>query len=243
MRTALDPKFISLTWRLESGPTIRTLAPCCLPQIAPYETEQIHGAVWFGHIVVATGRRTVQSHRGASVLPRPFDPRCAIRLRCQRYRVRPAVQAVLAARLRDRSPPTQSRRFHHQVIRARTFERELDRLLELEPTNADGRHLRDGSIVDARDKLLDFLTRRDVEPTNKASERSRRPSEIFRKVTNGFRSDWVRRSTLIYAPLSQPAASTAGAHSPRSAPLSQVGPSLPPRESRVVRGQQLPRSY
>jgi transposase len=73
---------------------------------------------------------------------------------------------------------------------ARTLEHELDRLLELKPTNADGRHLRDAIIVDARDKLLVFLTRRDVEPTNNASERSLRPSVIFRKVTNGFRSDW-----------------------------------------------------
>ena len=72
---------------------------------------------------------------------------------------------------------------------ARTLERELDRLLELEPTNADGRHLRDAIIVDARDKLLVFLTRRDVEPTNNASERALRPSVIFRRVTNGFRSD------------------------------------------------------
>ncbi|HET9688276.1 MAG TPA: IS66 family transposase [Pseudolabrys sp.] len=73
---------------------------------------------------------------------------------------------------------------------ARTLERELNRLLELEPTNADGRHLRDAMIVDGRDKLLVFLTRRDVEPTNNASERSLRPSVIFRRVTNGFRSDW-----------------------------------------------------
>jgi transposase len=73
---------------------------------------------------------------------------------------------------------------------ARTLERELDSLLELEPTNVDGRHLRDAIIVDARDKLLVFLTRRDVEPTNNGSERSLRPSVIFRRVTNGFRSDW-----------------------------------------------------
>ena len=73
---------------------------------------------------------------------------------------------------------------------ARTLERELDRLLELEPTNAEGRHLRDAIIVDARDKLLVFLTRRDVEPTNIASERALRPSAIFTRVTNGFRSDW-----------------------------------------------------
>ena len=35
-----------------------------------------------------------------------------------------------------------------------------------------------------------FLTRRDVEPTNNESERALRPSVIFRKVTNGFRSAW-----------------------------------------------------
>jgi transposase len=81
---------------------------------------------------------------------------------------------------------------------ARKLERQLDRLLELEPTNADGRHLRDAIIVDARDKLLVFLTRRDVEPTNNASERALRPSVIFRKVTNGFRSDWGAK---VYADL------------------------------------------
>jgi transposase len=73
---------------------------------------------------------------------------------------------------------------------ARKLERELDRLLELEPTNAEGRHLRDAIIVDARDKLLVFMRRRDVEPTNNGSERKLRPSVIFRKVTNGFRSEW-----------------------------------------------------
>ena len=81
---------------------------------------------------------------------------------------------------------------------ARILARELDRLLELEPVNAEGRHLRDAIIVDARDKLLVFLTRRDVEPTNNASERSLRPSVIYRKVTNGFRSDWGAK---VYADL------------------------------------------
>jgi transposase len=73
---------------------------------------------------------------------------------------------------------------------ARTLERELDCLLELEPTNGEGRHLRDAIIVDARDKLLVFMRRRDVEPTNNGSERTLRPSVIFRKVTNCFRSEW-----------------------------------------------------
>ena len=81
---------------------------------------------------------------------------------------------------------------------ARTLARELDRLLKLKPTNAEGRHLRDAIIVDASDKLLVFLTRRDVEPTNNVSERALRPSVIFRKVTNGFRSDWGAK---VYADL------------------------------------------
>lgn len=81
---------------------------------------------------------------------------------------------------------------------ARKLERQLDRLLELKPTNADGRHLRDAIIVDARDKLLVFLTRRDVEPTNNESERALRPSVIFRKITNGFRSEWGAK---LYADL------------------------------------------
>src|SRR5580704_8373211 len=60
------------------------------------------------------------------------------------------------------------------------------------------RHLRDAIYVDASDKLLVFLTRRDVEPTNNVSERALRPSVIFRKVTNGFRSDWGAK---VYADL------------------------------------------
>jgi transposase len=73
---------------------------------------------------------------------------------------------------------------------ARTLERELDALLKLKPPNAEGRHLRDAMIADGREKLLVFLTHRDVEPTNNACERTLRPSVIFRKITNGFRSDW-----------------------------------------------------
>ena len=73
---------------------------------------------------------------------------------------------------------------------ARDLNRELDRLLELEPMQKDGSHLRATMQVDARDKLLVFMTRRDVEPTNNGCERELRPSVIFRKVTNCFRSDW-----------------------------------------------------
>jgi transposase len=74
----------------------------------------------------------------------------------------------------------------------------LDRLLDLEPTDVEGSHLRAAIVVTASDKLLVFLTRRDVEATNNSSERALRPSVIFRKVTNGFRSNWGAK---VYADL------------------------------------------
>jgi transposase len=80
----------------------------------------------------------------------------------------------------------------------RRLERQLQRLLALKPTDAEGRKLRDAVALDCRDKLLVFLKRRDVEPTNNASERALRPSVIFRKVTNGFRSHWGAK---VYADL------------------------------------------
>lgn len=72
----------------------------------------------------------------------------------------------------------------------RRLERDLDALLACEPTDSEGRKLRDAIDLDCRDRLFVFLTRRDVEPTNNESERALRPSVIFRKVTNGFRSEW-----------------------------------------------------
>jgi transposase len=41
-----------------------------------------------------------------------------------------------------------------------------------------------------RTKFFVFMTNRDVPATNNVSEREIRPSVVFRKVTNGFRSDW-----------------------------------------------------
>jgi transposase len=80
---------------------------------------------------------------------------------------------------------------------ARDLRRELEALLALRPTNRAGIDLRAAMSLD-RDKLLVFLTRRDVEPTNNASERALGPSVIFRKVTNCFRSGWGAK---VYADL------------------------------------------
>jgi len=112
----------------------------------------------------------------------------------------------------------------------RRLEKELERLLALKPTDAEGRKLRDAVDLDCRGKLFVFLKRRDTEPTNNESERALRPSVIFRKVTNGFRSEWGAKAyaalcsivetgrrngrsalTAIRDALATPAASAAGA--------------------------------
>jgi len=38
--------------------------------------------------------------------------------------------------------------------------------------------------------LFTFFEDPSIKPTNNSSEQALRPSVIFRKVTNGFRSDW-----------------------------------------------------
>ena len=50
-----------------------------------------------------------------------------------------------------------------------------------------------------------FVTRRDVPPTNNVSEQRLRPSVIFCKVTNGFRSAWAPRVTPQSVPSPPPA--------------------------------------
>jgi transposase len=71
------------------------------------------------------------------------------------------------------------------------LDRRLDAALALQPTNRHGIRLR-RRFAKCRDNLLTCITDRTVPPTNNASERDIRPSTIFRKVTNGFRSTWGR---------------------------------------------------
>ncbi len=69
------------------------------------------------------------------------------------------------------------------------LERRLDKVMACQPTNEHGIRLRKRYGKD-RDSLFTFMTERAVPPTNNGSERDIRPSTIFRKVTNGFRSQW-----------------------------------------------------
>ncbi len=77
----------------------------------------------------------------------------------------------------------------------RDLDRRLDRLLALAPKKAAGIKLH-ATIRHVRANLFVFVTRRDVDATNNVSERALRPSVIYRKVTNGFRSTWGAR---VYA--------------------------------------------
>jgi transposase len=69
------------------------------------------------------------------------------------------------------------------------LERRMDVIMMLKPTNRHGIRLRK-RFAKIRSNLFVFVTNRAVPYTNNASERALRPSVIFRKVTNGFRSQW-----------------------------------------------------
>ena len=67
----------------------------------------------------------------------------------------------------------------------------LKACLTLMPTEKNGIRLHE-RYVKHRDNMLLFLDDFRISPTNNSSEQALRPSVIFRKVTNGFRSDWGR---------------------------------------------------
>jgi transposase len=69
------------------------------------------------------------------------------------------------------------------------IDRRLTRLLTLSPTQTDGIRLQK-RYFNIRDNLFLFLEDPTIPPTNNASEQAIRMSTIFRKVTNGFRSEW-----------------------------------------------------
>jgi transposase len=94
----------------------------------------------------------------------------------------------------------------------RRLERQLERLLARKPTDAEGRKLRNAVYLDCHDKLFVFLKRRDAEPTNNESQRALRPSVIFRKVTNGFRSEWGAKACAALCSIVE-----TGRHNGRSA--------------------------
>ena len=100
----------------------------------------------------------------------------------------PACKALL-----KRACAIDRRKDHFAGATLRNLARELDRrlyaVLALPPMTAEGVKLK-ATMAAAREHPFVFAARRDVPTTNNVSERALRPSVIFRKVTNGFRSGW-----------------------------------------------------
>jgi transposase len=69
--------------------------------------------------------------------------------------------------------------------------RDLKEVLALSPTQEDGIRLQ-ARYQALQENLFLFLDDPTIPPTNNASEQALRWSVIFRKVTNGFRSNWGR---------------------------------------------------
>jgi len=76
-------------------------------------------------------------------------------------------------------------------------DRRLDALVTVPAAHPAGKVLQ-RQIKAWRTKFFVFLTDRDVPATNNISEREIRPSVVFRKVTNGFRSNWGAQTHAGY---------------------------------------------
>ena len=74
-------------------------------------------------------------------------------------------------------------------IHKRRLEAELDRVMDLAPVHRAGVKWK-ATIEKLRPNLLVFMSNHVVPPTNNESERSLRPCATYRKITNGFRSQW-----------------------------------------------------
>jgi transposase len=65
----------------------------------------------------------------------------------------------------------------------------LDELMRLTPAHEASVKLQ-RIIKKTRQYLFVFITNRDIPATNNGSERALRPCAVFRKITNGFRTEW-----------------------------------------------------
>jgi transposase len=93
------------------------------------------------------------------------------------------LRAIAIGRRRDRLLDTTLAQYRADL------DRRLDRVLALPRRGQAAEKLR-RRIARDREHLFVFITDRAVPATNNISERALRPSVIFRKVTNGFRSEW-----------------------------------------------------
>lgn len=72
---------------------------------------------------------------------------------------------------------------------AARLDKSLDGLMARTPACAEGIKLQ-RAIKKCRRHLFVFVTNRDLPATNNGSEQALRPCAVFRKITNGFRTEW-----------------------------------------------------
>ena len=90
------------------------------------------------------------------------------------------------------------------------LERRLDRIMaRAVPRGREGEKLR-RRIGRCREHLTVFVADREVPSTNNVSERALRPSVVFRKVTNGFRSEWGAEAYAAFRSVVSTAKATGG---------------------------------
>lgn len=93
------------------------------------------------------------------------------------------LKAVVLGKRRADIKPETAKAYRRQL------EKTLDDILTSTPETKTGVRLKK-RYLKHRDALFTFFEDPSLEPTNNSSERGLRPSVIFRKVTNGFRSPW-----------------------------------------------------
>lgn len=84
---------------------------------------------------------------------------------------------------RERLAPATVNRYRSQI------KQHLKEALTLNPEQDDGNNLLN-RYLKIQENLFLFLDNPEIPPTNNSSEQALRMSVVFRKVTNGFRSDW-----------------------------------------------------
>jgi len=112
-----------------------------------------------------------------------------VRHRSRRYRLRPAHEDALAARLRHRPTKTGLGREHPHPIPTPPRPRSR-RHHEPGPGQSPWQAVAKTLCQKVRAHLFTFLEHPEVAPDNNGSERELRPTATYRKVTGGFRSDW-----------------------------------------------------
>ncbi len=95
------------------------------------------------------------------------------------------LRAFIIHRRREKIDDTRLLRYRENL------QERLTKILDVAPQHPDGIRLRKryGGLMD---NLFLFLEEAGIPPTNNSSEQAIRMSVIFRRVTNGFRSEWGR---------------------------------------------------